>query len=166
MSINKAVISGNLTRDSELRSTASGYPILGFCVAVNDRIKENGEWIDKPNYIDCTMFGSRAEKLAQFLHKGTKVVVEGRLRWSQWGQEGQKRSKIEVIVDELEFMTRGDSSYTGYNNASTYAPPAQAYGAPVPASAYGAPAAPSYGSSDISAVADNASSIYDDDIPF
>ena len=110
MSINRVVISGNLTRDPELRSTASGLAVLGFGVAVNDRRKnqQTGEWEDYPNFIDCTMFGARAESLSRYLGKGTKVSIEGKLRWSQWEREGQKRSKIEVIVDELEFMSSRD----------------------------------------------------------
>ena len=106
MSINRVIISGNLTRDPELRSTASGLPVLGFGVAVNDRRKnqQTGEWEDYPNFIDCTMFGARAESLSRYLSKGTKVSIEGKLRWSQWERDGQKRSKLEVIVDEIEFM--------------------------------------------------------------
>ena len=107
MSINRVVISGNLTRDSELRSTSSGMSVLGFGVAVNDRRRnqQTGEWEDYPNYIDCTMFGARADSLHRYLVKGTKVAIEGKLRWSQWERDGQKRSKIEVIVDDLEFMS-------------------------------------------------------------
>ena len=110
MSINRVLISGNLTRDPELRSTASGMPVLGLGIAVNDRRKNpvSGEWEDYPNFIDCTMFGSRAESVSRFLTKGSKVAIEGKLRWSQWEREGQKRSKIEVIVDEIEFMTMKD----------------------------------------------------------
>ena len=102
MSINKVVISGNLTRDPELRQTANGFPVLGFGVAVNDRRKnqQTGEWEDYPNFIDCTMFGARAESVSRFLSKGSKVAIEGKLRWSQWERDGQKRSKIEVVVDE------------------------------------------------------------------
>ena len=117
MSINRVVISGNLTRDPDLRSTASGMPVLGFGVAVNDRRKnqQTGEWEDYPNFIDCTMFGARAEALSRYLKKGVKVSIEGKLRWSQWEREGQKRSKIEVIIDELEFMSshNSDSSRGG-----------------------------------------------------
>ena len=90
--------------------------MLGFGVAVNDRRKnqQTGEWEDYPNFIDCTMFGARAESLSRYLGKGTKVSIEGKLRWSQWEREGQKRSKIEVIVDELEFMSsRNDSPSYG-----------------------------------------------------
>lgn len=109
MSINRVAISGNLTRDAELRQTASGSPVVGLGVAVNDRRRnpQTGEWEDVPNFVDCTFFGERAAKLAQYLSKGTKVAIEGRLRWSQWERDGQKRSKLEVIVEEIEFMSRG-----------------------------------------------------------
>lgn len=155
MSINRATISGNLTRDAELRSTASGMPVLSFSVAVNDRRKnsQTGEWEDVPNFIDCTMFGTRAQSLSQYLTKGTKVAVEGKLRWSQWERDGQKRSKIEIIVDSLDFMSSrnsnngggdyGSSSYGGGNASS--GSNAQAYSAPA---------------------VDTSSSVYDDDIPF
>ena len=108
MRINRVVISGNLTRDPELRQTAGGLPVLGFGVAVNDRRKNQstGEWEDYPNFVDCTMFGARAASVAKFLSKGAKVAIDGKLRWSQWDKDGQKRSKLEVIVDELEFMSR------------------------------------------------------------
>ncbi|MEG0503226.1 MAG: single-stranded DNA-binding protein [Raoultibacter sp.] len=144
MSINRAIISGNLTRDPELRSTAAGLPVLGFGVAVNDRRKnqQTGEWEDHPNFIDCVMFGARAESLSRFLSKGTKVSIEGKLRWSQWEREGQKRSKIEIIVDEIEFMSnRNDSTSASSGN---YAPAASG-------------AAPRI---------DASSSLYDEDIPF
>ena len=110
MSINRVIISGNLTRDPELRATASGTQVLSFGVAVNDRHKnqQTGEWEDYPNFVDCTMFGNRAEKLAQYLHKGSKVAIEGKLRYSQWEKDGQRRSKLEVIAEELEFMSRQD----------------------------------------------------------
>ena len=107
MSINRVAISGNLTREPELRSTSSGMQVLSFGMAVNDRAKDaNGEWVDRPNFIDCTMFGARAEAVSRYISKGSKVAVEGKLRWSQWEKDGQKRSKIEVIVDEIEFMSR------------------------------------------------------------
>lgn len=107
MSINRVNISGNLTRDPEMRHTASGMQVLSFGMAVNDRAKDaNGEWVDRPNFIDCTMFGARAEAVSRYISKGSKVAIEGKLRWSQWEKDGQKRSKIEVIVDEIEFMSR------------------------------------------------------------
>ena len=159
MSINRVIISGNLTRDPELRSTASGFPVLGFGVAVNDRRKnqQTGEWEDYPNFIDCTMFGARAESLSRYLSKGTKVAIEGKLRWSQWERDGQKRSKIEVIVDELEFMSsRNSSSDAQYSSGQGYGQQGGYQSAPQ--NSYSQPAAaPSINAS---------SSVYDEDIPF
>lgn len=120
MSINRVMISGNLTRDAELRTTPSGTSILSFGVAVNDRRRNaNGEWEDYPNFIDCTMFGRRAESLQNYLKKGLKVAIEGRLHYSSWEDRnsGQRRSKIDVTVDELEFMSsRGDSNNNSYGS--------------------------------------------------
>ena len=157
MSINRVNISGNLTRDPEMRATQAGTSILTFGVAVNDRRRnpQTGEWEDYPNYIDCVVFGNRAEPLSRFLSKGTKVAIEGKLRWSQWERDGQKRSKIEVIVDELEFM----SSRNGNGNGN------QGYGQSYGQSYNQAPAQ-SYGASAAMPVIDASSSVYDDDIPF
>lgn len=109
MSINKVFITGRLTRDAELRTTPSGMFVLGFGVAVNERRKNNqtGQWEDHPVFVDCVMFGTRAEKIAPHLVKGTKVAVEGRLRYNQWEDKntGQKRGKLDVIVDEIELMS-------------------------------------------------------------
>ena len=108
MSINKVFISGNLTREPETRTTQGGTVVLGFGVAVNDRRKNpnSGQWEDVPNYVDCVMFGNRAQSVAQYLGKGAKVSIEGKLRWHSWqDQNGQNRSKLDVIVDEIEFMS-------------------------------------------------------------
>lgn len=107
MSINKVLVTGNLTRDPELKQSAGGTAILRFGVAVNDRRKngQTGEWEDVPNFVDCVMFGSRAEALSRYLAKGAKVAVEGKLRYSSWEKDGERRSKLEVVVDELEFMS-------------------------------------------------------------
>ena len=112
MSINRVVISGNLTRDPELRSTSGGTAVLNLGVAVNDRRKnqQTGEWEDYANFIDCVMFGTRAEAISRYLTKGTKVAIEGKLRYRSWeNQQGEKRSKVEVTVDEIEFMSSRDS---------------------------------------------------------
>jgi single-strand DNA-binding protein len=146
MSINSVVISGNLTRDPELRTTASGMAIMTFGIAVNDRRKnsQTGEWEDYANFVDCTMFGSRAQHLSEHLSKGSKVMIQGKLRYSSWEREGQKRSKLEVVIDDLDF-----GSPRGGNNGG--APRQQN------ASAFSAPQTP---------VVDTSSSVYDDDIPF
>lgn len=106
MSINKVFATGNLTRNGELRETPSGMKVLTFGLAINDRFynKETKQYEDRPNFVDCSLFGSRAESLHKYLTKGTKVAIDGKLRWSQWEREGEKRSKIEIIVDGLEFM--------------------------------------------------------------
>ena len=119
MSINRVMISGNLTRDAELRTTPSGTSILNFGVAVNDRRRNaNGEWEDYANFIDCTMFGRRAEALQNYLKKGLKVAIEGRLHYSAWEDRntGQRRSRIDVTVDELEFMSSRGSDGGNYGS--------------------------------------------------
>ena len=135
MSINKVVITGNLTRDPELRETPSGFQVLSFGVAVNDRRRnpQTQQWEDYANFVDCTMFGNRAASVSRFLSKGSKVAIEGKLRWSQWQAQ-----------DELEFMTSRDG---GQAAPRMQAAPAQSY-APAPA------AAPAIDTS-----------VYDDDIP-
>ena len=115
MSINKVLISGNLTREPELRATPSGMEVLQFGIAVNDRHKNNqtGQWEDYPNFVDCVMFGKRAASLSQYLRKGSKVAIEGKLRWSSWEDRngGGKRSKLEVVVDEIELMSQRQDGY-------------------------------------------------------
>ncbi|MDO4539274.1 MAG: single-stranded DNA-binding protein [Coriobacteriales bacterium] len=153
MSINRVVLSGNLTRDPELRATQSGMNILTFGIAVNDRRRnqQSGEWEDYANFIDCVLFGNRADFLSRTLHKGIKVALEGKLRYSSWERDGQRRSKIEVIVDDIDFVSPrqqqgnydGGQSYGGqsYGNQS-YSQPRQqqpAYNAPAPAAPQGQP---------------------------
>ena len=109
MAINKATITGNITCDPELRQTQGGTSVLTIGVAVNDRRKnqQTGEWENYPNFIDCTIFGNRATGVAPHLEKGMKVAIEGKLNQSRWqADDGTNRSKIEIIVDEIEFMSR------------------------------------------------------------
>ena len=131
MSLNKVFLSGNLTRSPELRATSGGTSVLDFGVAVNERRKnpQSGEWEDRANFVDCAMFGKRAEAVAKFLTKGQKVAIEGKIRYSSWEKDGQKRSKLSVIVDELEFMSRRDVAQGGgsaqadnYSNGGGNAP--------------------------------------------
>lgn len=157
MSINKVMITGNLTRDPDLRATASGMSVLSFGVAVNERHKnqQTGQWEDHPNYIDCTMFGARAQSVSRFLQKGSKVAIEGKLRWSQWERDGQKRSKIEVIVDDLEFLFPN-------NDGNNYAPNIHKPAQPAPVRAIPKPAQPA----PVNPVPVVDASVYDTDIPF
>lgn len=157
MSINRVNISGNLTRDPELRATAGGTQVLSFGVAVNDRRRnpQNGEWEDYPNFVDCTMFGTRAEAVSRYLSKGSKVAIEGKLRYSSWERDGQRRSKLEVIVDEIEFLSRGQQG----GGQGGYGQPTYGQGgydaAPMPAPAPQAPAP-----------VPPAGDVFDEDIPF
>lgn len=168
MSINRVNISGNLTRDPELRSTTSGTQVLTFGVAVNDRRRnpQSGEWEDVPNFVDCVVFGSRAEALSRFLSKGSKVAIEGKLRYSSWERDGQRRSKLEVIVDEIEFMSpRGQSSsarpqQNSYDAPAYSAPSNNSYGAPAPQSA------PAQTSQRPPVTNPPSADVYDEDIPF
>jgi single-strand DNA-binding protein len=110
--INKVIITGNLTRDPELRATQGGTTILSLGVAVNDRRKDRdtGEWVDHANFVDCTMFGKRADSVSRYLHKGTHVTIEGKLRYESWEKNGERRSKLSVLVDNIEFQNKGESS--------------------------------------------------------
>lgn len=154
-------ITGNLTRDPELRATQSGTQVLHLGVAVNDRRRnpQTGNWEDYPNFIDCVMFGTRAEAIQRYLSKGTKVAIEGRLRYSSWERDGQKRSKIEVVIDEIEFMS---SRQVG--NSGGYGQQQGGYAAPAPQANYqaSAPQAPA----PAPVAAPPAADVYDEDIPF
>lgn len=129
MSINKVMATGNLTRDPELRATPAGTQVLHFGIAVNDRAKnqQTGEWEDRPNFVDCVIFGARADAMSRILAKGMKVAVEGRLRYSAWqDKEGNRRSKLEVVVDEIDLMTARAAAQQPAQGAS------QAYTASAP----------------------------------
>lgn len=133
MSINRVNITGNLTRDPELRATAGGTQILAFGVAVNDRRKnpQTGAWEDVPNFVDCIVFGQRAEAVSRFISKGSKVAIEGKLRYSSWEtKEGQRRSKLEVIVDEIDFMSRQGQQVTSPAAEAAKVADTPAYGTP------------------------------------
>lgn len=170
MSINRVCISGNLTRDPELRATAGGTQVMSLGIAVNDRRKnpQTGEWEDCPNFVDCTVFGARAEKLAPYLSKGARVAIEGKLRYSSWERDGQKRSKLEVIADEIEFLSR-DGSQTRQGGPET------AYGQSGAGAAYSAPGnavqAPAAVQAQINrtfaaAGPQAAPDVYDEEVPF
>lgn len=105
MSINHVSITGNLTREPELRSTAGGTAVLSFGIAVNDRRKNaSGQWEDVPNFFECVTFGNRATALSDILTKGMKVAIAGKLHYSSWEKDGQKHSKVDIIANEIELM--------------------------------------------------------------
>ena len=115
--INRVVLVGNLTKDPELRHTPSGTAVCSLRLAVNTRRKDSatGEWTEKPNYFDITVWGNQGESCAQYLAKGRPVAVDGRLEWREWdAQDGTKRQAVEVIADTVQFLgSRGDSEGGG-----------------------------------------------------
>ena len=123
--INHVTLVGRLTRDPELRHLPSGQPVLQLGVAVNGRQKdEMGNWTDKPNFFDVKVFGNQAETLAQHLAKGRRIGVDGRLDWSSWeAQDGSKRSKVEVVAFQVQFLdSRGDGGGDASSPTPQYVP--------------------------------------------
>ena len=118
MSINRITISGNLIKDCELRWTQKGKAVTQFCVAVNDgyKAKDTGEWISKPNFINCVIYDKRAETLETYLVKGLKVMVDGKLSQSVSEKNGEKRYFYNVVVDQIEFLKRNDDDVIEKNN--------------------------------------------------
>lgn len=105
MSINQVSITGNLTREPELRATQGGTAVLSFGIAVNDRRKNSsGQWEDVPNFFECVIFGNRATSLSDILTKGMKVAIAGKLHYSSWEKDGQKHSKVDIIANDIEIM--------------------------------------------------------------
>lgn len=129
--INRVILIGNLTRDPELRYTPSETPIGSFGLAVNSREKVNGEWQDRPDFFDVTVYGNQAEACAQYLAKGKQCGVEGRLRQDRWEdrETGAKRSKVIVIADAVQFLGPRDGSEPHRSQASPTAADADFSGA-------------------------------------
>jgi len=113
--INRVVMTGNLTRDPELRSLPSGMSVCSLRLACNTRRKgAGGEWEDKPNYFDVTVWGQQGENCARFLSKGRPVALDGRLEWREWEtQDGQKRQAVDIIADSVQFLGGRDDAASG-----------------------------------------------------
>jgi single-strand DNA-binding protein len=117
--INRVVLVGNLTKDPELRHTPSGTAVCSLRIAVNSRRRdESGQWVDKPNYFDVSIFGNQAESSAQYLSKGRPVGIDGRLDWREWeAQDGSKRQAVQIIAESVQFLgSRGDAEGGGGGN--------------------------------------------------
>lgn len=109
-SLNKVFLMGNLTRDPELRYIPSGTAVADLGLAINERFKDrdSGEWREKPVFVDVTVWRRQAETCADYLSKGSPVMIEGRLQLDQWeNSEGQKRSKLKVLADRVQFLSGG-----------------------------------------------------------
>jgi single-strand DNA-binding protein len=113
-SLNRVVLVGRLTRDPELRSTASGTSVCGLRLACNSSRKDaDGTYSERPNYFDVSIFGTPAENVAQYMRKGSRVGVDGRLEWREWESSGEKRQAVSIIADAIQFLdspaeVRGD----------------------------------------------------------
>jgi len=117
---NKVVLMGNLTRDPELRTTPNGHNVASFSLAVNRSWRNaNGEQQEAVDYIDCTIWGKPAEIINQYMKKGSGILVSGRLQQRSWEQEGQKRSKVEVVVEDFNFVGGGGDG-GGSNQGGSY----------------------------------------------
>ena len=117
MNINRVVLTGNLTRDPEISSTGSGLTVCKLGIAVNGRRKnkDTGNWEEKANYFRVTVFGKQAENCGQYLSKGRPVAIDGRLEWSSWEREGQKRESVDIIADNVQFLAGGRDDAGGAN---------------------------------------------------
>lgn len=103
-SFNRVVLVGNLTRDVEIRHIASGTAVAEIGLAVNEKVKKNGEWVEEPVFVDVTLWGRTAEVAAEYCGKGSNVLIEGKLRLQSWEKDGQKRSKLTVTADSFQML--------------------------------------------------------------
>lgn len=119
-SVNQVILLGNLTRDPEVRQTPSGQSVCSFSLALNRAYKgQNGEWQEATDYIDVVAWGPLGERVGQYLSKGRRALVQGRLQSRSWEQEGQKRSKVEVLANDVTFLDgRGEGGEGGGNSGS------------------------------------------------
>jgi single-strand DNA-binding protein len=123
--INVVVLVGNLTRDPELRHTPSGMAVCSLRIAVSTRRKDpaSGEWTEKPNYFDVTVWGNQGESCAQYLSKGRPVGIDGRLEWREWdAQDGTKRQAVEVIANNVQFLGSRDGGGGGGDAGGQFVP--------------------------------------------
>jgi len=152
--INRVVLTGNLTRDPELRNTGGGTPVCSLRIATNTRRKDSsGNWVDKPNYFDVTVWGAQGENCATYLKKGRPVAIDGRLEWREWqDNQGNKRQSIEIVADSVQFLGSRDNPENG--GTSRFTPESD-----VPADTADFETAPAGASSESGGSAD-------DDIPF
>ena len=117
-SFNRVVLVGNLTRDVELRYIPSGTAVTDISLAVNERVKRNDQWVEEANFFDVTLWGRTAEVAAEYLSKGSSVLIEGRLKQDKWEQDGQKKSKVKVVGERMQMLGSRSTGSGGNNFAS------------------------------------------------
>jgi len=122
-SVNQVMMMGNLTRDPELRQTPSGQTVCNFGIALNRAYKnQSGEWQEATDFVNCVAWGPLGERIGQYLHKGSRALVQGTLRSSSWEKDGQKHSKLEVWANDVTFLDgRGEGGGSGDGGSSASA---------------------------------------------
>lgn len=119
-SINRVTLTGNLTRDPEIRNLPSGTAVCDLRVACNGRRRNSeGQWEDDPNYFNVTVWGPQGENCARYLSKGRGVAIDGRLRWREWETEGQKRQAVDIVAETVQFIGGGNGNGNGASGASS-----------------------------------------------
>src|SRR3954452_22138427 len=108
--INRVVLTGNLTRDPELRTTQGGTPVCSLRIASNTRRKTGDGWVDKPNYFSVTVWGAQGENCHRYLSKGRPVCIDGRLEWREWTHDDVKREAVEIVAEHVQFLANGNGS--------------------------------------------------------
>ena len=135
-SYNRVILVGNLTRDVELRYTPSGTAVTDIGLAVNERIKRNEQWVEEAHFFDITLWGRTAEVAAEYLSKGSSVLIEGRLKLDRWEQDGQKKSKVQIVGEKMQMLSSrqggggGGRPSTPHSNAEPARQSAPSQGAP------------------------------------
>jgi len=138
-SYNRVILVGNLTRDVELRYTPAGTAVTDISIAVNERVKRNEQWVEEAHFFDVTLWSRTAEVAAEYLSKGSSVLIEGRLKLDRWEQDGQKRSKIQIVGEKMQMLGGRPGGGGRPPQPHTSAAPAQSTQATQAAPAQGPP---------------------------
>jgi len=132
-SFNRVVLVGNLTKDIELRHTKNNTAVTDISIAVNERVKKNDQWVDEAHFFDITLWGRLAEIAAEYLSKGSSVLIEGRLKHDRWEQDGQKRSKVGIVGEKMQMLGSkggGGGSGSSYSSQSSSGADSSSYQQP------------------------------------
>ena len=119
-SFNRVVLVGNLTKDIELRHTKNNTAVTDISIAVNERVKRNEQWVDEAHFFDITLWGRLAEIAAEYLSKGSSVLIEGRLKHDRWEQDGQKRSKVGIVGEKMQMLGGKGGGGGGSSSGGSY----------------------------------------------
>jgi single-strand DNA-binding protein len=158
--LNRVVLIGRLTRDAETKFTQNGQAVCKFSLAVNRKRKVGDQWEDEASFFDAVLWGRQAETLNQYLTKGKQIAIEGELRQDRWEQDGQKRSKVEIVVNNIQLL--GSSQGQGGQGGGTYPQRAESSWGGGGGSYAQQSAPPSSSSSSNEGLSDH----FSDDIPF